>query len=151
MNKIEKLQKFLSTFTPSVYWPTSYNGKEPIDINNDDPNWNQTLVTKINEVAARIYKDDGGLGPETILISGKYSDMQSLIHSLLYFKANITYRKDYYFLGKLAGKYDVKVIPQLDNDLKIFVCKLYDEFKEDPFNVPNYQKVAVVQVQKLNE
>jgi len=151
MKKIDKLTKFLSSFTPSVYWVTSYegyNGGDSRDIDVNDTDWNQTLITKINEVAARMYKD-GGLYSETILISGKYSDMQGLIHSLLYMKSGITQHKGYYCIGKLAGKFRVLVIPQLEEEYKIFVCKQYDTSK-DPFDVLNYQKIGVVQIKKQN-
>lgn len=152
MKKIEKLQKFLDQFIPNVYWTTTYEGKIPTDINNDNPDWNQTLITKINEVSARIYKDGTRTdnGPETILISGKYSDMQGLIHSLEYFKTDITHRTGYYVLGKLAGRFDVLVIPELSDEKKIFICKVQDKTK-NPYDVQNYVKVGVVKVQTLNQ
>ena len=150
MKKIDKLQKLLDTHIPSAYWSTTYQGsKIPISIDMDSSDWNQTLITKINEVAARIYKDGEIGGPETISISGKYSLMQSLIHSLLYMKSDVTMHKGYYCIGKLAGKYDILVIPNLLSEDKIFVCKQYDTSK-DPFNVENYAKIGVVQIQKLN-
>jgi hypothetical protein len=144
MKKIDKLQKFLSTHTPSVYWPPTYDGKSA-DISFDNTDWNQTLTTKINEVAARVYQESGIGGPETILISGQYSDMQAFFHSLLYFKADITHRKGYFILGKLAGRFDVIVIPELDADYKIFVCKVNDT-KGDPFDINNYKTVGVVKI-----
>jgi hypothetical protein len=152
MKKIDKLQKFLRKFTTSVYWNTSYEsytgdfvGDAPRGIDPNDTDWNQTLTTQINEVSARMYHDDNEDNPDTVLISGKFSDLQALIHSLLYMKSDITQHRGYYCIGKLMGKYNVLVIPQLEETDKIFICKLRDN-TADPYDVLNYKKVGVIKL-----
>lgn len=70
--------------------------------------WNQTLMTRINQVSAQIIKSSFRSSAETIHI---HSDLYPIFQTLEYFHEQEM---------KLAGKYDVVIDNSLDND-KVYV------------------------------
>jgi len=175
-NKITDLLKFLSTHIPLTSW--DYEGFKtiaPEGLYDAQQDWNQTLVTKINQTSATIFQDTMKGGANVILIS---SNLENLFRTLEYFtpeKSNIlhgvkdgrcqVYEKTHDRYGTIAGRFQVYSIPDLTkvmvemydskNELKkvvyeeskFFVCKLKDPTKI--FDIKNYIKVGVIKVSQL--
>jgi len=134
-----KLQKFLSTHVPLADWeyvmPTDSTFAEYAE----QSDWNQTLMVKINQTSATIFKDTNRAGANVIIIS---DNMLKIFETLVYLDAiNIS---DEYVIGSLVGRYRVYCIPKLTDKHKIFVCRLTDNTKI--FDVDNYEMVGVVDV-----
>lgn len=161
MTNIEKLQNFLSIHIPLVSW--DYDGykdtKYPDGMLQTD--WNQTLITKINQTSATIFQDTRKGGANAILIP---SNMEDIFKTLEYLTVSIEQYEGYYKLGTIAGRYYVYVVPKLtrikielrdadhqskeidfDED-RVFVCKLKDV--ANILDIENYIKVGVVKVNK---
>lgn len=159
-----KLQNFLSTHIPLTSW--DYEGykdsKYPESMHQTD--WNQTLVTKINQTSATIFQDTKRGGANAILIP---SNMEDIFRTLEYLKVDVIQYEGYYKLGTLGGRFVVYVVPKLttikldipdenhqlkeitfDED-RVFVCKLKDVAKI--LDIKNYIKVGVVKVDKPNK
>jgi len=159
---MEKLKKFLSTHIPSFSW--DYEGlidhcKNPDYTMQND--WNQTIVTKINQTSATIFQDTQKGGANAILIP---FNMEYIFKTLEYLTVAVEQYEGYYKLGTLGGRYNVFVVPKLtakkveycgaDHQLKevdidenkIFVCKLTDV--SNILDVDNYIKVGVVKINK---
>jgi len=155
---MKKLKKFLSTHVPHVTWEYEVPLSTPERFHGEQEDWNQTLMTKINQISAMISKDSMRGGANVILIP---SHLVGLIQSLLYMNVNIVKYKGYYIFGALAGRYRVCVVPKITkikwesyigvqpntidiDENKIFVCRLKDVDKI--LDVDNYEKVGVVDV-----
>lgn len=164
MTKLQKLQKFLSVHIPYTSW--NYKGYEGLDY--PDPltaqqDWNRTLITKINQISANIFKDtqlDIGGGSNAIIYSlgTKY-----VLESLDNFPKDVTSLHGYTKIGVLVGRYTVFFVPDLTkikqkiyithdkleeidyNEKKIFVCRLKDVNKSI-FDLKNYIKVGVLEI-----
>jgi hypothetical protein len=161
---MSKLQNFLSTHIPLVTWDyEGYKEKYPQDLFDAQRDWNQTLVTKINQTSATIFQDamNKAGGANAILIP---SNMEDIFKTLEYLTVSIEQFEGYYKLGSLAGRYNIYVVPKLtrikikipdenhqlkeitfDED-RVFVCKLKDVAKI--LDIKNYVKVGVVKVNK---
>ncbi|MFA5049306.1 MAG: hypothetical protein WC516_09845 [Patescibacteria group bacterium] len=155
MTNIEKLQNFLSTHIPLTSW--NYDGYK----NTDDmlqTDWNQTLITKINQTSATIFKDTMKGGANIILIS---DNMKDIFKTLEYLTLEV---ESNYRFGILSGRFQVYAIPDLtkmkleipdeNNKLKevdydenkIYVCKLKDT--ANIFDVKKYIKIGVITIRK---
>ena len=112
--------------------------------------WNQTLVTKINQCSAMInqdnYRSESEMlgGANTLLIT---PEIKEIFNSLEYIHYDgFTNYKGYYKLGNLSGRYLVFVIPELTKERKIYVCRLKDPQKI--FDINNYGKIGIVRIDK---
>lgn len=162
---MSKLQNFLSTHIPLTSWDyEGYKGKYPESLFDVQKDWNQTLLTKINQTSATIFQDTKKGGANAILIP---SNMENIFKTLEYLTVSIEQFEGYYKLGTLSGRFVVYVVPKLtriklsipdaDNQLKeitfdedrIFICKLKDV--AEILDVKNYIKVGVVKVDKPNK
>ena len=159
MTDIQKLQKFLSTHIPLTSW--DYEGFKtiaPEGLYDAQKDWNQTLITKINQTSATIFKATHTGGANIILIP---DCLKELLKTLEYLTLEVEYN---YKFGVLGGRFQVYAIPELtktsievhkggnereivnyDED-KIFVCKVIDTDKI--FDVENYLKVGVVTIHR---
>ena len=162
MTNIQKLQNFLSTHIPLVSWDyEGYKEKHPDSLYAVQKDWNQTLITKINQTSATIFQDTKHGGANAILIP---SNMEDIFKTLEYLTVDIIQYEGYYRLGTLGGRYYVYVVPKLtrikidihdaehqpkeidfDED-RVFVCKLKDVAKI--LDIKNHIKVGVVKVNK---
>jgi len=162
MTEIQKLRKLLSPHIPLVTWDyEGYKEKYPDGLYDAQQDWNQTLLTKINQTSATIFQDTKKGGANAILIP---SNMEDIFRTLEYLKVDVIQYEGYYKLGTLGGRYLVYVVPKLtriklnipdknnhskeiafDED-KVFVCKLKDV--NWILNINNYIKVGVVKVSK---
>jgi len=147
MKEVRKLRRFFMTHTSTAQW--DYDGYDRIDGNKDlygsQEEWNQTLMTKINQVSAQIFQANHRAGANIIVIG---EDMLIPFVSLEYMKVNHDNRNNkYYLLGRLAGRYDVYVVPELFLQHKIYVCNLFD-VEKGIFKLKNYSKVAMVWMKK---
>jgi hypothetical protein len=156
-SQLEKLQAFLSTHIPFVTW--DYEGYENNDkLYNMQQDWNQTLITKINQTSATIFKESMKGGANVILIP---DTLKEIFKTLEYFSPLV---EDNYRFGTVSGRYVVYAIPDLtkksiemyDNtnqlkmvefhEDKVFVCKLKNTNKI--FDFKNYDKIGVVKVSR---
>jgi hypothetical protein len=157
---IDELKKFLSTHIPLVSW--DYEGYKQIQpVYEAQTDWNQTLITKINQTSATIFQDTKHGGANAVLIP---SNMEDIFKTLEYLTVSVEEFEGYYKLGTLGGRFYVYVVPKLtrikleicgadhkpkeiefDED-RVFVCKLKDVTKI--LDVDNYIKVGVVKVNK---
>jgi hypothetical protein len=146
---IDELRRFLLTHMYSVKWV--YDGwRDNEFISEDDPqtDWNRTLMTKINQVSAMIFKDNRREGANVVIIP---SNMREIISSLgEYYKPSGLGYQDYEEIGTLAGRYKIYVVPDLTEDAKVFVCNV--RYSEDGIlnilNLKNYSRVGVVKIEK---
>jgi len=151
MKKQEKLVQFLNTHIPLLSW--DYKGYNNPEYKNENGfsmfdfqyEWNTTLITKINQTAANIYKDSNG-GPNVILISPVF---QPLFDALEYMKPPPKPQDQ--LIGVLAGRYMVYTLPDLLDQYKIYVCRLITSETEilNVLDVKNYIKVGVVKVENF--
>ena len=83
-----------------------YQGHKPLveTTNYSQDDWNQTLLTRINNVAALIYQNSRRGGPNTIKL---HSSLMPLIETLEY------YNKDE---NKIAGRFNVTVNDEVEHD-----------------------------------
>ncbi len=148
MKKQARLIQFLNTHIPFLSWDyKGYNNPEYKNENGDSyfdlqKDWNQTLLTKINQTAANIFKDSNG-GPNVILISPV---LQPLLESLEYMKTPKIPTE--HLIGELSGRYQVFTLPDLFDQYKIYVCKLVnsESIVLNVLDVKNYIKVGVVKI-----
>jgi hypothetical protein len=157
MTDIEKLQKFLFTHLPLTSW--DYEGyKEIQPVYEAQTDWNQTLITKINQTSATIFKDTLKGGANVVIIS---DSMKDIFKTLEYFTQEV---ENNYKIGILGGRFQVYCIPDLtmiklgipdanhqlkevDYDIsKVYVCKLKDTDKI--FDIENYIRVGVITIHK---
>ena len=141
---MKKLKNFLLTHLYSDTWDydgyIKYNLRLFYNVQND---WNQTLMTKINQCSAMIFQDNNRSGANVIIID---SDMVKIFKTLNFMKEiNVFHNKGYYKLGELGGRYHVYVVPKLDLDNKVFVCNLLNVDKHIS-NIKNYSRVAVLKI-----
>jgi hypothetical protein len=147
MKKVRQLRRFLTTHTCSAQWDYDGHKENECYKSFDDPqkDWNQTLMTKINQVSAQIFQANLRAGANVVIIG---EDMLILFVSLEYMVVSHDIRnQEYYNLGRLAGRYDVYVVPELFLQNKIYVCNLFDVNK-GIFKLKNYSKVAMVWMKK---
>ena len=161
MTNMEKLRKFLSPHVPCLSW--NYKGQAETKLSflyDTQKDWNQTLVTKINQTSAYIFRDNLRGGANVLLIP---ESMKELFKTLEYFEPE----QHDYMIGILSGTYIVYAIPKLTevtlemyggshgkemvtyDESKIFVCKLKNT--DDILDTENYLKVGVVRVEQLVE
>lgn len=145
---IDELRRFLMTHMYSVKW--EYQGWKNVEgyhVDNPQTTWNLTLMTKINQTSAMIFQDNRRQGANVVIIP---SNMEGIITSLGdYYKprtSSVRF-KGYEYLGTLAGRYDVFVVPELTEDAKVFVCNIIDNDK-GILDLDNYTRIGVVKVDK---
>lgn len=85
------------------------------DYNSAQIDWNQTLVTKVNQLSAQIFKSSMSSGGSTIILRPK---LLPLIESLEFYNP-----KD----KKLSGRYDVEIDYKIDDDV-IFVLHRFIKY-----------------------
>ena len=152
MTKLQNLQKFLSTHMPLIEWFYDVPTQDDKFYGNQE-DWNRTLVTKINQTSATIFKDTLKGGANAILISSDVEEegrvkIEEVMKSLGdFFHVDLIPNEGYYKLGVLGGRFNIYVVPNLTEENKIFVCKLTDVNK--PMSVKNYIRVGVVKVHKI--
>lgn len=147
---IDKLRRFLLTHMYNVSWDCDgWKQKKIYMIVLGDPqiDWNRTLITKINQVSAMIFQDNHRQGANVIIIP---SNMYGIISSLEFLNGGGFPHKDYDNIGILAGRYHVYVVPDLTEDMKVFVCNVKD-VKKSILNLKNYSRIGVVKVKKFTE
>ena len=161
MTDIQKLQKFLSPHVPFVVWDyKGYKELNPNTLYDKQEDWNQTLISKINQTSAHVFRDTMTGGANVLLIP---ESLKVLFETLIYFQPG----QHEYCIGILSGRYHVYAIPELtmvtlpmynkSNELeivsyeesKIYVCKLKDT--EEIFDIENYLKVGVVKIEQFVE
>lgn len=157
MTDIEKLQNFLFTHLPLTSW--DYEGYKKIQpVYEAQTDWNQTLITKINQTSATIFKDTMKGGANVVIIS---DSMKDIFKTLVYFTLEV---ENNYRIGILGGRFQVYCIPDLtmiklempdannqlkeiDYDIsKVYVCKLKDTDKI--FDTENYIRIGVITIHK---
>ena len=171
MTKLQKLQEFLSIHTTHTWW--NHKGYEGLDylhqVGGMQNDWNQTLVTKINQISATIFKDtqldivNRGGGANVIIYS---LSTKHIMDTLEYLHLDVTPIQGCYKIGTLAGRYTVFLVPALTkikirtyvspekyeeinyDEKKIFVCRLKDVNKSI-FDLKNYIKVGVIEITEL--
>jgi len=99
-----------------VKWTTDWNYKVVESYLNEQNDWNQTLITKINQISAQIFKTTLSGSANCIALCSK---LKPLIETLLFYKD-----------GYLAEKYKVIIDDSLDSDT-ILVYK--DNPKNDKY------------------
>ena len=85
-----------------VKWTTDWNYKVVESYHYEQNDWNQTLITRINQISAQIIKTTRTGEGNCISLNGK---LKPLIETLLFYKD-----------GYLAGKYKVIIDDTLDSD-----------------------------------
>jgi hypothetical protein len=172
---LQKLQKFLSTHIPLTSW--DYEGFKtiaPEGLYDAQKDWNQTLITKINQTSATIFKATHTGGANVVLIPDTLKelfktleyltlDMPNILHGTKNGRCQV-YEEVKNRFGILGGRFQVYAIPELtktsltipnslnqpeivnfDED-KVFVCKVKDTDKI--FDIENYLKVGVVTIHR---
>ena len=172
---LQKLQKFLSTHIPLTSW--DYEGFKtiaPEGLYDAQKDWNQTLITKINQTSATIFKATHTGGANVVLIPDTLKelfktleyltlDMPNILHGTKNGRCQV-YEEVKNRFGILGGRFQVYAIPELtktsltipnslnqpeivnfDED-KVFVCKVKDTDKI--FDIENYFKVGVVTIHR---
>jgi hypothetical protein len=151
MSRSEKLRIFLQTHLHSISWDyDGYVRAFPPSIYDPQKDWNQTIITKINQISATIFKDTLKGGANCIIISDY---MVELFSTLEFMRIDrIMYGDDYYKLGELAGRYHVFVVHSLSiNGEKIYVCKLdnnTDPISKCVFNLEKYIRVGTIKIDR---
>jgi hypothetical protein len=147
MNKLQNLGLFLDTHLYNTSWDYSgYVRAFPHELYDPQKDWNQTVITKINQISATILKDTVRGGANCIIIS---ESLVEFFNTLEYVHINPIYYEDYYKLGTLAGRYDIFVVREISlSGEKIYVCRLYtiDNTIQSILDVERYIKVGVIKI-----
>lgn len=139
---MKKIIKFLSKILYTNEWDydrCTYNIG-----NNPQKDWNQTLMTKVNHASAMIHKENDTGGANALIIPQSMVDIFKTLTSM---KLNKVHFDGYYELGVVASRYIVYVIPDLDDDHKVYVCHVKNH--KDIAKIKNYKMVGVVKLKNV--
>lgn len=120
------LYKYLFSHLPLVTWEyEGYLSSTPsfYELQKD---WNQTLMTKINQVSATILKHTMRGGANLILIPEHHVN---LFKTLEYLKVNEIQHNGYSELGTLSGRFLVCVVPEI-NKIRVVTGREEPEYEE---------------------
>jgi hypothetical protein len=106
MNNVAVLQMSL---TNNFVWDYKgfYNRLEIFDYTQKD--WNQTLITKINQISAKVFKISNKCGIKTLHVPNKY---KSLFETLMYYNNG---NNNNNFDATLSGRYNIKYVNYCEN------------------------------------
>jgi len=107
--------------------------------------WNQTLISRINEISSLIHQHSVNGGGNTLIIS---NDISYIIDDLEYFHSE-NYRefKDYTYFGKLGNRYDIISLHSSDLEKEIIVCRKEINLQNNStINNDFYGKIKIINV-----